>query len=320
MIKSVQAIIVFGALSQIPQIESNSTQAKSMRCALAEGILSEQLSKHIFVDCYLHEEFAGAEPDNLARIFNRLNHYNASEAGVVRCQLAKVYGDISRTDRIPVQAQRAADAAFTILKPWFKDNQSNRNEFIQELTALFAEAMQTWSHVQRSGMSFRVLLEAKDNCWYDERTKRHQYDSLAEAGFQLSSQRALQATYPVATLFPQIQMNNRILFHGYALFSTQANYVIATEDRNRQLQQNIPSMGHRRGAGEDGHRQLKSEQYAIKNTRRLSNPSIDGIGDKSSLVTSSESSSSVRANSQSRREGKERSASVLPKTRKMLLS
>lgn len=282
---------VSGALSRIPQVESNSPVAQSIRCALAEAIIAQELSKHIFQDLYFPGEAARVEVSGLMKALTWLNRTHPHEATIVRCQLAKACAHSTDADGIPAQATESVN---TILNCWLNDDTARQQQFVTELMSLFSEAMKIWKDLQRSGKRVEARMEIIDGNWFEEEHGRHEYDSVVAGEQRRSEQTTSGLIGPLAVLFPKILADGRLLFRGYALFPTQAVVMTASQERGSQASSPNMSGSHRRTSEyESG--DYRMEQQTAKGGRRHSNASLDGD------LVGSGGSYSVRANPQSMR-------------------
>ncbi|KAK0636159.1 hypothetical protein B0T17DRAFT_503637 [Bombardia bombarda] len=225
-------IDVGDAMSQIPQVTSNSRAARYMRCALAEAIAADGLSRHIFKDFYLPEGKAGTELSSIIKSLEWLNEDHPLQATIIRCQLARACSHTSTVNDIPA---RAAGFVTNSLSPWVNDDGQRIRQFMSDLAALFSEAMRQWQKLQRGSKQARAVKALTIHLWLQAEDSRPGYDSKPVEGEPKSSPKASVA--PCAVLFPQIRVGKDtddgqdILFHGFALFPTQLAVVAAVQER-----------------------------------------------------------------------------------------
>ena len=152
---------------------SNSPAARCIRCAFAEAVTAQELLKHIFQDFYFAEDVIGIETGALIKKLDRMNVSHLTEATIIRCQLARVCKDLSGA--IPGQA---AKSVYDILNVWLNDEKSQKQQFLEDLTNLYAEAMTLWQTLQRSRNRVRVVMDLKNDLWDQEEDTRKSYDDI----------------------------------------------------------------------------------------------------------------------------------------------
>ena len=281
------AIDVSGTqLISIPQVGSNSPVARSIRCAMAEAVISQELSRTIFQQFYVTDDDSGVQLDGIIRALSWLNKKHPQEALVVRCQLARALNQSSEVRQRPTQSAQKVGAT---LSPWLGGNQIE--QFVKDLQDQFTEAMALWQPLQQAIHRVEARTDLSAELWYwDDR--RPQYDEVASGADP--AQTLEDEAHPIAVLFPQIYTKGPDpLFHGYALFSTQPVYKVAVQERRSLRSSRTDSASYRRRmssgpAGMDHH----AEQQT-KGGRRASGASGDGSQQRTSVFGSDLSSSSA---------------------------
>lgn len=277
------------SLSQIPQVSSNSEAAKCIRCAFAEAVVAQELSKHIFQRFFfLEKEAAGAESRSLARALAYLNENHPQQATIIRCQLSRAYEDSQSAKVLP---NRATEAVCAILDPWLSGDAERKQHFAAELTKLFSTALKLWQRLQRSRRKITVsdTIDINSNTWLAAEDSWPEYDNkdLLRGDGQRPQQMAisgLMSKSALAVLFPQIHAeqdghNNdeELLFHGFALFSEQAAVVAVNLERSStQRGLRRTSTTHRRRMSDyNGHDRQTADRQVM--TGRRPSASTSGI-------------------------------------------
>ncbi len=224
-----------------------------MRCAVAEAVIAQGLSRHIFQDFYCLEEVAGVEAAALTKAVERLGKDYRLEATIIRCQLAKAGNQSRGVEEIPAQAAKSACA---LLSDWLNDDVKRKQQFLAELTDLYSGAMDLWQNFQQHSKRVRSIVDLVDGSnaaqkiWVKEEDSRPEYDNVPLGEEQPAG--AVPFTGPLAVLFPQIRVDNNMLFHGYALFYDQNAVIVATRERNNLQSSLTASSNQRRAAWDDG--------------------------------------------------------------------
>lgn len=254
-------------LSQIPQPSTNSSAARLMRVALAEAIITQELSGNIFQEFHNLKTLTGIEQDTLAKVVDTLAKTYPLQATIVRCQLTKVCS--SSSDRAAIPAL-AAERVATVLGAWFGEGGSEpqRQPFLEKLATIFSDAMDLWERLQRSPQKITTRTNVFDDSWFDD-DKRDAYDD-ANDGTRLEDGRATSTiVIPMAILFPRILADHEDLFHGYALFHTQPAVVAAARETT--------SLQDRQGLGALRRRRASKDEARPGSGRRLSSASVDTV-------------------------------------------
>jgi hypothetical protein len=234
---------------------------------------------HIFQDFYFAEDVIGIETGALIKKLDRMNGSHLTEATIIRCQLARVCKDLS--SEIPGQA---AKSVYDILNVWLNDEKSQKQQFLENLTNLYAEAMTLWQTLQRSQNRVRVVMDLKNDLWVQEEDTRKSYDDIKpKEGQPIPS---VPLVNPLAVLFPQIVTDDTFLFHGYALFHTQSAVIVATQECKNQRNLQDIGINHRRRMSRGGRADVNEQR--MKATSRLSSASRDGSHQRTVPSISSE--------------------------------
>ncbi|KAK3326622.1 hypothetical protein B0H66DRAFT_600727 [Apodospora peruviana] len=277
-------------LARIPQVASNSPAARAMRCALAEAVIAETLSAHIFQpDACLIGIPGGGELRGLVQAIEWLTKNHPMQATIVRCQLVKVCEEF---DTESVAAARATNVVCEILKPWLGGDEE---QFASELTARFSEAVRLWLKIQSTRTFANTITTLEDETWLVEEDARARYDDGEPQGDDPRA--SMMSEYfdprPVAVLFPQICARKglsedqggggNLIYHGHALFPTQPAVIIAGKERSSQPNLRRNSVLSRRRASQTGSQEGQQHAEAQRPGRRLSISSHDGRQPKSLL-------------------------------------
>jgi hypothetical protein len=205
-------------LERIPQLQSNSKPAKYLRWALAEAVISEELSNNIFTAFYFPKDIKPSpESNELIHILDWLNRADTRRASICRSQLAIVCSQDENTGQ--KIASKATQRVLDILSPLISEN---RDEFANKLEELFTRAVKLWQPLQRADK--RIVVSAT-NKWSDQThwDLWEEYDDIS-----LQQKSSPMPTYEsLVILFPQIWAGSKLLFHGKALSPTQNAFIAA---------------------------------------------------------------------------------------------
>jgi len=261
-------------LGKIPQLVSNTKPAQLLRCAVAEATVAHELSENVFIDFYSPD--AVKPPPESKRpipILDWLSEMDPLRASICRSQIAIVCYEYENTRQKIIS--QATQRVLATLDPWIFDN---RRELTNELTQLFTESLELWQPLQRARTAHFMV--DNSGAWLNEDS----WEDYNEASLSSSPHRndqQITGHIPLAILFPRITAGSVMVYHGYALYSTQAAVIAAT----LEYSQASPSIGLRR----------RPTSHRIKDTlsspteRRLSSsthdtvqkPSSDGRGEGS---------------------------------------
>ncbi|KAJ3537100.1 hypothetical protein NM208_g6456 [Fusarium decemcellulare] len=256
------------ALSRIPQGTSASQAARSIRCAFAEAVITQELVASIFCDLYMIEATAQLNLNGLALALEGLGRAHALQAAIIRCQLGLISEKSAKVKEIPT---RAAVAVTQVLCPWICNTQQEER-FEEELKKLFIEALKLWQDLQRTRQPARAVVDIVPDLWVPEEDCRSKYGDMTSSeteGQRTSPSLALDV--PIAILFPQIYVGNDFeagkgpLFHGFALFPAQQAVMAASMER-------APSPYTRRRASD----KRRTSDHKRRNTL-LEQPARDGL-------------------------------------------
>jgi hypothetical protein len=204
-------------LERIPQLRTNSKPAKFLRWALAEAVISEELSNNIFTAFYFPKDIKPSpESNGLVRILDWLNGADTRRASICRSQFAIVCSQDENTGQNIVS--QATQRVLNILGPFISEN---RDELANKLEELFTRAVRLWQPLQRADK--RVVVSADQ--WSDQNNWDlwEEYDDIS-----LQQTSSPMPTYEsLVILFPQIWAGSKLLFRGKALLPTQNAFIAA---------------------------------------------------------------------------------------------
>ena len=269
-------------------MSSNSKAAKCIRCAFAEAVVAQELSKHIFQRFFfLEKAAASAESRSLAKALAYLNENHPQQATIIRCQLSRAYEDSQSAKALP---SRATEAVCAILDPWLSGDVEREQNFAAELMRLFSRALKLWQRLQRSRRKIMVsdTIDINSNTWLAAEDSWPEYDDTdllrgdGQRSQQMTSSRLTNKS-ALAVLFPQIYAeqdghNNEeeLLFHGFALFSEQAAVVaVHLERSSTQRGLRRTSTTHRRRMSDYNGRDRQTADRQVMKGRRPSAATSD---------------------------------------------
>lgn len=203
-----------------------------MRVALAEALIARELFTSIFKDFHDLDSIIGMEEGRLVGIIKTLTKTHPLQATIIRCQISRVCCD---SDGVAAVPSHAAERVATVLDGWFGSHGPQRQPFVDELEALFSDAMELWKPLQRSPKHIAARADLSDRFWFGE-DKRSVYDERSDGQSQVGEERDTSTLEdPMVVLFPQIVTEGgEDLFHGYALFCNQYSVMAATRERASQ--------------------------------------------------------------------------------------
>ena len=283
-------------LSQIPQVASNSQIAKCIRCAFAEALIAHELYKHIFQSFHSRD----VELGNLTKAISGLEAVDRQfEAAIIRCQIARICTELGEEELV---LGGMADRVYSVLERWLNGGPTQASKFKADLTAFFSRSIKIWRGLQRCDQRVRAEASLMRDWQRGGPTygRRKEYDAVASApgpktevpqGASVSAS-ALGPDRPLAVLFPMIIVGNSVLFHGYALFDTQAAVAAAWREGSG-LQQN-DSFRQQRRASDSGRR----DQRRQSRHRPSSVVEGGGVGSRPLLGSPSDTSYTGRILSQ----------------------
>ncbi|KAK7426726.1 hypothetical protein QQZ08_006762 [Neonectria magnoliae] len=255
------------ALSRIPQVPSETKVAQCIRCALVEAVIAQELSVSIFQDVYLVDDATQARLSGLFQALEWLDQTHPLPATIIRCQIAKISDGSRKVKEVPGQA---AEAVRSVLGPWLRDDLAQEDLFIEALQDIFSEALQLWQSLQRTRQRAQAVVDLDPMIWDPKDDARRDYDGETREEDNMSQQQtAIDAfvTGPIAVLFPKIYMgddgqeyasesgeDNELLFHGFALFSTQGAAVAASKEGAVPRKLRRSSTNFKRRSSEHGRR------------------------------------------------------------------
>jgi hypothetical protein len=251
-------------------LASNTEPAQLLRCAFAEAVISQELLNNVFVDFYFPSDIKSSpESNKLIQVLDWLSRVEPRRASICRSQIATVccQNENMRSKIISEATQRV----LTTLNPWIIDN---REQLSNELIELFTEAVELWQPLQRAD---RHIVVKNDGDWIDEDTWQ-EYDDMSLLPNHQSNP-PIHDYEPMVILFPRIFTGSFLIFHGYALYPTQAAIIAA----KLECSQAGPNSGLRR----------RDPMYRTE--RRLSNAVHDTIQKSSSDGRREASHSRVRS-------------------------
>jgi hypothetical protein len=212
-------------------VESNSKVARCIRCAIAEAIVAQELAEKIFRDFYVGDKETENELSDFRKVLTFLSKEYPKEATIIRCQLVKVCNEPSKVDALATQAAQEVCGALCY---WLNDD-SAQGQFVEGLRGIFVDAIGIWQHLQRTVQGAVVVMDLTPDSWIEETDTRPEYDSVTLRSEQNSPQQPVsELAGPQAVLFPQVWAGEELLFHGFALFSTQTAVIAARVERNSQ--------------------------------------------------------------------------------------
>lgn len=189
-----------------------------MRCAVAEAVIAEVLSKQIFVPFYLANGTKTAA-SSLLSIFGE----DEKGRSIYRCQILKSMKDPDEVARVEEDiVRKASNEVRTTLHPLvvaFK-----QAGFFNAIPVLFRDALKLWSAVQRS--RDLITAEPPDLNEVQPPGKYEEYDGAAKSGKATSSAKPSIA----AVFFPQVATREDLIFNGMALWSNQAALLSAAQE------------------------------------------------------------------------------------------
>lgn len=280
-------------LVRIPQPTSNSTAARLMRCALAEAVTAQELSRTIFTELYISDDAPGVQIDGLTKALAWLDVGHPHEAAITRCQLARAFGKSSGVDLLPAQA---AERVGITLGPWLGDDQ--RRHFAADLEGWFSAAMTMWRPLQRVKELVEVGSNPANENWFYDEDRRSEYDITATGKEHGAPTHEAASEIPLAVLFPHIYTKKVTLFHGLALFAAQPAVEAAKQEQRNQPGARASRASQRRNSHHTRVEHHTVEQPAMGG-RRTSVSSAEGGKLRGSLLgAGSDLSSSWRQGSQ----------------------
>jgi hypothetical protein len=208
-------------------VESNSTVARYIRCAVAEAVVAQELAKNIFRDFYVGDKEVETELSDLRKALTWLNKEHQQEAAIIRCQLVHV---CNKSSKVNVVATQVAQDVCAALCCWLND--TAREQFMEGLKGIFVDALRIWQHLQRTLQGAMAVMDP--NSWIEQADARPEYDIPLESGQNSQQQPISELIDPLAILFPQVLVGKEVLFHGFALFHTQTAVTVASLERNGQ--------------------------------------------------------------------------------------
>lgn len=241
--------------------------AQSVRCALSEAIIAQELSNSIFQDFYVSHNVGSTEGTVFRNVLAKLMKTHTHQVTAIRCQMAKIFAESSRIDQT---ASQAVENVCAILNSWLHDDTTRSDCFKKDLTALFSELINLWIELQRCGQRLVVAGEVTEGRWLENEDRRREYDDSNGEEPQWTAPSASELVEPIAVLFPQIFAGEDLVFHGYALFSTQRIVTQAIRERHHTIHPQNSVTAYRvsyRG---------NEEQQMQKQSRRLSNSHANG--------------------------------------------
>ncbi|KAK4210802.1 hypothetical protein QBC37DRAFT_27355 [Rhypophila decipiens] len=288
-------------VSGIPQLASNSMPARYMRCALAEAVISDVLSRLVFSNRILATaRLKGNGGDNsadlgpmVAGLETLSSRGYPVEATIIQWQLVKVCQQLKSSRKT---VSRATQAVCHILDPWLVvecRESSTKDEFADQLTSLFSEAAGLWQTLQRTRANATAAVGNAGGDWDYEEDSWPEYNmcekppSTPTAGKDgspvddhdtrrrwSSLTNGHPTSLPVASLFPRILAGNKlsdehdddnIIFRGYALLPMQRVLLAAREEFAAQQEQQMrstPPPMTRRDSGFSRRRVSRAERPA----------------------------------------------------------
>ncbi|KAK0719424.1 hypothetical protein B0H67DRAFT_151277 [Lasiosphaeris hirsuta] len=221
-------------LSQIPQVATDSSAARCMRAALAEAVVAQELSESIFTEYYNLNRFIGIESGILVNAIATLARTHPVQALIMRAQLTKACNSSRDVAKIPA---RAAESVATVLGGWIGEDAPRRQRLLEELEAIFSDAMAVWQPLQRARKRITTRMALSVDFWDEDEDKRDAYDNANDDAHSIEGGGMTSTILgPMAILFPQVLADNECLFHGNALFHTQ-HAVLAAARENSKSQQ-----------------------------------------------------------------------------------
>lgn len=131
--------------------------AQSIRCALVEAIIAQELSNCIFQDFYVPRNVDSTEGTTFRNVLTKFMETHTHQATAIRCQMAKIFAESSCIDET---ASQAVENVCGILNTWLHDDTTKSDCFKEDLTALFSELVHLWMELQRCGQRLAVVGEA----------------------------------------------------------------------------------------------------------------------------------------------------------------
>lgn len=270
------------SLLRIPQVPSNSVVAQSIRCALAETVIAQELSNCIFQDFYVPRNVDSTEGTAFRNVLTKFMETHTHQATAIRCQMAKIFAESSYIDET---ASQAVENVCGILNTWLHDDTTNNDGFKADLTALFSELVNVWMELQHCGQRLAVFGEVTEGTWFENEDRKYEYDDSHGEEPQSTGPSTSDLVEPIAILFPQILAGEDLVFHGYALFSTQAVVTQAIRERHHTLHpQNTVRTYRVISSGDE-------EQQMQKHNRRLNDRYTNGARNETALLSNSISGS-----------------------------
>lgn len=220
---------------------SESNAARCMRCAFAEAVVAQQLVTSIFRDQYLVDEDSQVHLSGLFQSLEWLDKAHPPTATVIRCQLAKLSEDSVRMQALPAQA---AESVREVLRPWLRGDVQRERELTESLRVVFYDALMLWKDLQRTSQRAEAFVELDGLIWDSAADSKPDYDAETSRGDEAHPSYAM--IHPIAVLFPKIYVgtdtdecdasdagegdDEDVLYHGYALFHTQATVMAASKE------------------------------------------------------------------------------------------
>ncbi|KAH6874959.1 hypothetical protein B0T10DRAFT_610502 [Thelonectria olida] len=234
-------INVAGPLSRIPLVPSESNAARCMRCAFAEAVIAQQLVASIFRDQYLVDDDTQVHLSGLFQSLEWLDKVHPASATVIRCQIAKISEDSGKMQELPTQA---ANAVREVLRPWLRGDIQRERELTEALRLVFYDALVLWKDLQRTSQRAEAFIELDGPIWDPMADSKPDYDAVPREDGQSEQHPSYAMIHPIAVLFPKIYVgvddecdasddeggDEDVLFHGYALFHTQAAVMAASKE------------------------------------------------------------------------------------------
>ena len=203
-----------------------------MRCALAQAVVGDSLSRFIFRDFH----FASADAlilRDLREPLSEIEKRDPRRANIVRCQFVLAFEN--RVVRETINADAVSNVVHQ-LDPWFSD-EATKQDFENSISNLFQDAMNLWQQLQRGGnhaTSHTNVLSTRLN---NSVAIHKAYDSIKLEHQHLYQAAALESTRPAAILFPQIRFGRETLFSGSAIFAHQSAVIAANVENKSKSRQ-----------------------------------------------------------------------------------